>query len=102
MLAIYTALRREDEIGGCVSFSGLLAASKIFEKHKPSLPPILLIHGTADNLVRFGVQDYSAQKLREYGCHVETYQVAEGQHRITEDGMKAAKDFIDTLSARAS
>lgn len=100
MLAVYTALRRKETIGGCISFSGLLAASRIFEKHKPSTPPMLLIHGTADNLVRYGVQEYSAQKLRSYGCAVETYTVADGQHRITEDGMKTAKSFIDSLSAK--
>lgn len=32
MLAIYTALRREENIGGCVSFSGLLTTSRFLKK----------------------------------------------------------------------
>lgn len=95
MLAIYTALRREEMIGGCVSFSGVLATSKFFDKHKHSTPSVLLIHGTADNLVRYGVQEYTKNKLLSYGCPVETYTVPEGQHRITEDGLRAAENFIN-------
>ena len=56
---------------------------------------MLLIHGTADNLVRFGVRDDTAEKLRRYGCSVETYTVPEGQHRITEDGLIKAREFIN-------
>lgn len=94
MLSIYTALRLEERIGGCVSFSGLLTASRFFAKHKPSTPPFLLIHGTDDNLVRYSVMPYSQEKLESYGCKVETYSVSGGQHRITEDGLQAAKLFI--------
>ena len=95
MLAIYTALRRNEQIGGCISFSGLLTASRFFEKHKPSTPPFLLIHGTADNLVRYGVQEYTKNKLEGYGCPVESYTVSDGQHRISEDGLEMAKKFIN-------
>lgn len=94
MLAVYTALRMQEKIGGCVSFSGLLTSSKFFAKHKPNTPPFLLIHGTDDNLVRYSVMDYTKNKLESYGCDVQTYTVPQGQHRISEDGLKAATNFI--------
>ena len=94
MLAVYTALRMQEKIGGCVSFSGLLTSSKFFAKHKPNTPPFLLIHGTDDNLVRYSVMDYTKNKLESYGCDVQTYMVPQGQHRISEDGLKAATNFI--------
>ena len=94
MLAIYTALRRKEKIGGCISFSGLVATTSRFKKRKANTPPMLLIHGTADNLVRYGVLDYSVQKLSEYGCPVETYTVDGGQHCITADGLSKAEEFI--------
>lgn len=94
MLAIYTALRLEEKVGGCISFSGLLTASGFFTKHHPNTPDFLLVHGTADNLVRYSVMDYTKEKLKSYGCKVKTYSVADGQHRITEDGLHAAKKFI--------
>ena len=94
MLALYAALRYPEKIAGCVSFNGVLATPEYFAKHKHQTPPCLLIHGDADNLVRYGVMDYSRSHLEQLGCTVETYTVAEGQHRITEDGLIQAKDFI--------
>lgn len=94
MLAIYTALRRKEKIGGCVSFSGILATPQFFEKHKHATPPFLLLHGTADNLVRYECLDYTKEKLEQLGCPVETLSVEGASHRITEEGLKAAKDFI--------
>ena len=95
MLALYTALRYPERIGGCVSFSGILATPEYFAKHKFQTPPVLLIHGDEDNLVRYGVMNYSAQHLRQLGCQVETYTTHGTQHRITEDGLKQAQNFIN-------
>lgn len=94
MLAIYTALHYPEKIGGCVSFSGILATPDYFKKHKHQTPPFLLIHGNEDNLVRYGVLSYSQEHLEHLGCDVETYTVNGGQHRITEDGLIEAEKFI--------
>lgn len=99
MLAIYTALRYPEKIAGCVSFSGLLTTPDYFYKHKHKTPPFLLIHGDADNLVRYGVLDYSKNHLQKLGCEVETYTISGGQHRISEDGLKQAEQFIYKYSS---
>lgn len=94
MLAIYTALRYPEKIGGCISFSGLLTTPDYFYKHKNQTPPVLLIHGDADNLVRYGVMEYSRQHLVNLGCAVESYTVKDAKHRITENGLRYAEKFI--------
>ena len=94
MLAIYTALRYPEKFGGCISFSGILATPNYFYKHKHQTPPILLVHGDEDNLVRYGVLEYTREHLLELGCEVSTYTVKNGQHRITPDGLKQAEEFI--------
>ena len=94
MLAIYTALMREQPIGGCISFSGIMAGHKFLLKHAQSAPDTLLIHGDADNLVRFEAMDFTKKNLQSLGASVETYVVKGGQHRITPDGLEAAADFI--------
>lgn len=94
MLALYTALRYPETIGGCVGFSGILAVPDYFYKHDCRKPPFLLIHGDADNLVRYGVMEYTAEHLQKLGCPVEKYTVPGGQHRITEDGLRQAEKFI--------
>ena len=95
MLALYTSLMMEEKIGGCVSFSGILAASKYIEKHVKSHPKTLLIHGDADNLVRFEAMNFTKEKLKALNVPVKTYVVKGGQHRITEDGLAAALKFIE-------
>lgn len=95
MLALYTSLMMEEKIGGCVSFSGILAASKYIEKHIKSHPKTLLIHGDADNLVRFEAMNFTKEKLKALNVPVKTYVVKGGQHRITEDGLAAALKFIE-------
>ena len=94
MLALYTSLMRDEKIGGCVSFSGIVAPFKYLEKHHQSSPDMLLIHGDDDNLVRFEALGYTIEKLRQLGCNVETYIVRGGRHRITDDGLLVAAKYI--------
>ena len=98
MLALYTALRYPQQIGGCVSFSGILATPKYFISKTVQTPPFLLIHGNNDNLVRYGVMEYTQQQLNRLRCPVQAYTVNGGQHCITEDGLREAENFIKNLS----
>ena len=94
MLALYTALMRENKIGGVVSFSGIMASHSFLQKHWRSAPDTLLIHGNGDNLVRFEALDFTRENLEKIGCRVETKVLEKGQHRITEEGLCAAAGFI--------
>ena len=94
MLAIYTALMRDKKIGGCVSFSGIMAPYSYLEKHTRSRPKFLLIHGDNDNLVRFEALDFTKQELEKIQAPVTTYVVKGGQHRNTEDALDRALKFI--------
>ena len=94
MLAIFSSLMRDNPIGGCISFSGIIAPHTYLHKHAKSFPNTLLIHGDADNLVRFEALDYTHKKLEKLGCNVEEYVVGGGLHRITPDGLVKAAEFI--------
>lgn len=95
MLALYAALMHEKPVAGCVSFSGIMAPYTYLCRHYRNSPPVLLIHGDADNLVRFEAMDFTRKKLEKIGCSVSSYVVNGGQHRITEDGLERALDFIN-------
>lgn len=94
MLALYTSLMWEEKIGGCISFSGILTPHRYLLKHNVSSPHILLIHGNADNLVRFEVQDFTKHCLEQMGCRVDVAVIDGGQHRVTEEGLEYAAEFI--------
>ena len=55
---------------------------------------MFLIHGTADNLVRYEAMACTKKILKETGCKVETLTIPDENHRVTEDGVKAAVKFI--------
>ena len=94
MLALYYALRHEETIGGCISFSGILTPHTYLLKHHKSSPDVLLIHGNADNLVRFEALNFTRNLLEQMGCNVSTYVVEEGRHMVTEDGLAQALRYI--------
>ena len=94
MCALYTGLMFPQKIGGVISFSGILAGHKRALKEAKTHPDILLIHGNSDNLVRYEAMDFTASKLKEIGCKVETYTVKNGNHMITPDALVQAAYFI--------
>jgi predicted esterase len=94
MCALYSGLMSPYRMGGVISFSGILAAKGFVERHFRSTPDILLIHGRQDDKIRFEASDFSADILHNLGCSVETYDVDAGRHKITPEGVEAAKQFI--------
>lgn len=94
MLAIYAALMREEKIGGCISFSGIMAGRPRLMSHYKSTPDFLLVHGEIDNLVRFEAQEVTKNLLEGIGCHVETLSIKNGRHMITDEVLEAACNFI--------
>ena len=100
MVAIYTALMQEENIGGCISFSGIITPHTFLSKHALSRPNTLLIHGEADNLVRFEAQKFTKEQLEKIGCSVQTYVVTDGQHRVTSDGLLQTASFINQRTTK--
>lgn len=94
MVALYTALMSPENFGGVISFSGILAGAQHILKHAASHPDTLLIHGSADNLVRPEAQEFTKNKMQSLGCHVETCQIDRGLHMISAEGLKQAVLFI--------
>ena len=85
---------KEETIGGCVRFSGILAAKTFLEKNHKQYPDFLLIHGNQDNLVRYQALNFTKTELQKMGCNVQTYTVEDGQHKITDDGLNQMVSFI--------
>lgn len=94
MLALYTSLMRENKMAGCISFSGMLAGHSFLTRHRLNTPDTLLIHGNSDNLVRFEALEFTKNCLLSMGVEVEAKAVDGGMHRISEEGLSAALEFI--------
>ncbi|SEO44219.1 phospholipase/carboxylesterase [Salinihabitans flavidus] len=95
MMALHVAPRREDEVAGVVGFSGRILAPELLRDEVVSRPPILLVHGDADEMVPPQSLPEAAEALQEAGFRDVFAHVMKGTgHGITPDGLSAALAFM--------
>lgn len=100
MMALHVAPRREDEIAGVVAFSGRLLSPEALVDEVVVRPPILLVHGDADDVVPPQSLQQAAEALQEAGWKDVFAHVMKGTgHGIAPDGLSVALAFMrDKLS----
>lgn len=94
MCAMYFGLMCPYKIGGVISFGGILAAQGYIENHYMNKPDVLLLHGQDDEKIRIGALEFTAENLKKLGCKTQSYSFADTAHRITDEEIDIAKNFI--------
>ena len=95
MMALHVAPRREDEIAGIVAFSGRLLAPETLKDEVQVRPPILLVHGDADDVVPAQSMPQAVDALQEAGWKDVFAHVMKGTgHGIAPDGLSVALAFM--------
>ncbi len=94
MMALHHALRRPDLLAGVVAFSGRLLRPEALDAELTARPPVLLVHGDADDVVPFASMSEAGQALTS--ADIETYaHVMRGTgHGIAPDGLSVALAFM--------
>jgi phospholipase/carboxylesterase len=94
MMSLHVAPRRAAPVAGIVGFSGRLLAPERLEAETRSKPPVLLIHGDADEMVPVSDLPRAADALVKAGF--ETYaHVCKGLgHGIDNEGLSMALHFL--------
>lgn len=93
MMALHVGLRRPEPAAGIVGISGMLVAPERLQTEIRSRPPVLLIHGTDDDVVPFGSMELASTALTSSGVPVETYASPGVGHSVDQDGLAAATAF---------
>ncbi|MFX0541547.1 alpha/beta hydrolase [Roseovarius sp. S4756] len=95
MMALHVAPRREDEVAGIVAFSGRLLRPELLADEVVSRPPILLVHGDADEVVPAQSLPEAAEALQSAGWKDVYAHVMKGTgHGIAPDGLEVALAFM--------
>lgn len=95
MVALASALRFDKKIGGVISFSGFQPDTKeTLELELKTKQNILLIHGTDDLVVPYGLMAYSKNLLESFGIDVKTYTNIGVDHCINAQGLMVAVDYV--------
>ncbi len=88
MMALYVALRRAKPVAEVVGYSGRLIAAERLAEEIRSRPPVLLVHGEADEVVPFESLAHASAVLGEAGVTVETLARPGLGHSIDEAGLR--------------
>jgi len=93
MMALHVGLRRTEPIAGIIGISGMLVAPERLEADIRIRPPVLLVHGTQDDVVPFGSMEQASTALAAAGVSVETHASPGVGHNVGPDGLAAATAF---------
>ena len=95
MMSLHVAPRREDAVAGVVAFSGRLLNPEVLKDEARVRPPVLLVHGDADDVVPPQSLPAAAEALQEAGWEDVFAHIMKGTgHGIAPDGLSVALAFM--------
>lgn len=94
MMALHTAPRRADALGGVVGFSGAIVSGDRLAGEAKSRPPFLLVHGDADPVVPVEALDEVQKALQSARIPFQSHVVPDLQHGIDPTGAALAAQFL--------
>lgn len=94
MMALHVAPRRAAPVAGVVGFSGRLLSPESLASEAVSKPPVLLVHGDADDVVPYQSMAEAEAALKAAGFEVETHTSKGMGHGIAPDGLVRALNFM--------
>lgn len=100
MMALHVGPRRTDTLAGIVGFSGRLLKPDDLADEATSRPPVLLVHGDADEVVPIQSLPQAAEALEAAGFDRVFAHVMKGTgHGIAPDGLQVALAFMRDVFA---
>lgn len=94
MMALNVAPRRERPIAGVVGYSGMLADPAGLAAAVKSRPPVLLVHGEADDRIPVSAYFQAKAVLEGLGIPVEGHVSPGLGHSIDMEGLKLGEAFL--------
>jgi phospholipase/carboxylesterase len=94
MMALHVGLRRPVPPAALIGFSGALVGPAVLADEIRVRPPVLLIHGDADDIVPVTLLPAAVQALKAAGVPVESRTQRGLGHGIDEDGLRTAAAFL--------
>jgi phospholipase/carboxylesterase len=94
MMSLYVGLRRAAAPAGIVGYSGALIGADLLAQEIRARPPVLLVHGDADEVVPPQALPMAAQGLEAAGVPVEIMVCPGLGHGIDEAGLTRGGEFL--------
>jgi phospholipase/carboxylesterase len=94
MMSLQVGLRRAKRLAGIVGFSGALAGPEVLKDEIKSRPPVLLVHGNADQMLPYQLTEQAAAALKQNGVEVAVHIAPGVGHSIDQTGLSLAARFL--------
>lgn len=94
MMSLHLAPRRDAAMAGVVGFSGRLLQPETLAAETRVKPPVLLVHGDADEVVPFADMSRAGDALVAAGFEVYGHVMKGTGHGIAPDGLQVALSFL--------
>ncbi|MDD9878064.1 MAG: prolyl oligopeptidase family serine peptidase [Magnetovibrio sp.] len=94
MMSLYVGLRRERQLAGIVGYSGMLIGQHLLADEMRSRPPVLLVHGEADEIVPPESLPQAVTGLQAVGVNVRHESRPGLGHGLDDRGIMLGMDFL--------
>lgn len=94
MMSLHVGPRRKEAIAGIVGYSGMLADPEALATEVVTKPPVLLIHGDADQVLPVDCLPDAQDKLAALGFAVQSDVRPGLGHSVDEVGLKLGREFL--------
>ncbi len=94
MMSLHVAPRRAEPVAGIVGFSGRLLEPERLAEEAISKPPVLLVHGDADDIVPVASLSEAGDALTQAGFETYAHVMTGTAHGIAPDGLSVALSFM--------
>jgi phospholipase/carboxylesterase len=94
MMALHVGLRRPRAAAGILGYSGALTGTAELADEVRSKPPVLLVHGAADQVVPVAALHMAERELKRLGVRVRTHISPTLGHSVDEQGLRLGAAFL--------
>ncbi|MCZ6605228.1 MAG: dienelactone hydrolase family protein [Alphaproteobacteria bacterium] len=94
MMALQAGLRRPDPCAGIAAYSSALVGADRLAGQIRARPPVMLVHGDADQVVEPTALDHSIRALAGLGIEAESHLRPGLGHGIDAQGIALGRDFL--------
>jgi phospholipase/carboxylesterase len=102
MMALQVGPRRERQVAGIIGYSWMMADPESLSRDVHTKPPILLIHGSADQMIPIASYYEAKNELERLGFDVGGHVSAGLGHSVDMAGLELGKDFLRRVLADRS
>lgn len=94
MMSLFVAPRRTESFAGILAYSGALVGGESLGAEKKSAPPVLLVHGDADEVVPFTAFHAAVHGLKQAQIPLQYEQRPGMGHTIDEEALAIGAAFL--------